>query len=297
MEVKMIEKIKVDDVGFVEINSQTLYQLIQSTCLTKQEALNSVPKTNRNNLNMEFLHWEEEAHSRGETWFGEKGMNFGEALLTKYWDKGLDLIHECSAKVFPYVPEFKSIRRQRRMDIDGNELDVDRIMVGTPECWELFKRQEVKDQFVHITVDIAGNANISANNLKWTGAACAALADSLENKGYVVKITSTICTRGLWKTNNDISLIRILVKDYGEPVNLKSLGSTIVFPGFFRGRIFYTLYNSKRQVYSNLGRHMEVPKIFQGQIHIERAHSFENAIETVKLKISNHFKSGEIHNG
>ncbi len=96
-------------------------------------------------------------------------------------------------KLEPLVEKFsgmgKSTKRKRRYEIEGDEIDVDRAMVGTPECW-VRRRRGAQRRMVHLGVGYFWNSGARSEHFTRFAALAAAAADVLQILGYAVEITA-----------------------------------------------------------------------------------------------------------
>lgn len=122
-------------------------------------------------------------------------------------------------------------RRIVRADM-GDHLDIGAVYAGRFDtAWTTAKR---KTTYGPQRIDICANMICSGGDdekvLFWRGAAAVALADKLENAGYMVRII--VGFGDVFGKTGNVSC-RITVKEHGLPLDVAT-ASAVIIPGFFR---------------------------------------------------------------
>ena len=154
----------------------------------------------------------------------------------------------------------KSCKRQRRFVVDGANVDVNRVLSGEPEAFEIIKR-DGKKEFVSIGV----NCSLSHQNGESAFARNKALAyvtaEILESLGYGVEIklisatwdgTRTVTVNKLYNIDQtnyySENCISAIAKESDAPVDIRNI-SAVALTGYLRRHIFAI----KHAVYGQAG--------------------------------------------
>jgi len=120
----------------------------------------------------------------------------------------------------------------------GDELCPDAWLRRDPNGWSETRRVKDPRQVVRIGVNVSCHAGRKAEDLLYRGAAAAALADALADRGYSVEVSAFRVVRGMWcRLENRRSLAKVIVKESGAPMDLASLAFALSEIGFYRGVI------------------------------------------------------------
>lgn len=167
-------------------------------------------------------------------WYGANcrtGRDVVEKLKTG-WQEGRDKANAMLAGLD--TSELNPINRKRRLTkgAEGDELDIQQVYCGNLErAWTTPKRRRLHGpQQVTILANMICHGREDADVLFWRGAAAIAVADKLEEAGYVVRII--VGFGGEHDAGGPVSC-RITVKDHGAPLDITTTAS-VVLPGFFR---------------------------------------------------------------
>ena len=154
----------------------------------------------------------------------------------------------------------KSCKRQRRFVVDGANVDVNRVLSGEPEAFEIIKR-DGKKEFVSIGI----NCSLSHQNGESAFARNTALAyvtaEILESLGYGVEIklisatwdgTNTVTVNKLYNVDQtnyySENCISAIAKESDAPVDIRNI-SAVALTGYLRRHIFAI----KHAVYGQAG--------------------------------------------
>lgn len=131
---------------------------------------------------------------------------------------------------------------------------------------------------ITIAVDVGGNCNLNANQMKWRGVYASVLADSYAMAGYAVELYAY--AYGLKvndaRTNTLQTIVKIL--DTSEPFDIEKLANTICFPGFFRTLIFEDILTIPELSDSGLGicSDGKIPSSLKDAIIVKNMYSLED---------------------
>lgn len=209
------------------VHTLSLSELAQERnrpCLTN-------PQTRREWLGI----WSDTARSSfGSDWFGGiRNLDEAAAILEEGWPAGAARVQELSAEV--QAPEAKSIRRKIAWRDDGDEICSDRVHSGQLEtCWRGSRRvPSIGPTLVTLNVNWGGLVGVSSEELFWQGAAACTLADALEEAGYRARITANNWSRVVKRADLRM-LIRVVVKDFDEPMRLDAMAAVLAHAGIYR---------------------------------------------------------------
>jgi len=155
-----------------------------------------------------------------------------EQKLKEGWPEGRAKCEAMLAKID--TSSLTPIDRRRRFarSDQGDMVDMDYVYRGELDrAWHTTKRTPAYGpQKVDILANMLCHGGESADVLFWRGAAAVALADKLEEAGYMVRIV--VGFGGEYQTSEKVSC-RITVKEHGMPMDLAT-ASAVTMPGFFR---------------------------------------------------------------
>ena len=178
--------------------------------------------------------WERESDP---SWLGVATVNELRSVLTKGYPAGVAKLSKLTVGDL-LAPQ--DIRRRRVRSDQGDELDMQAVFRGDlSRAWSRTKRQSrTSVRSVSIVIDLAGNANVTSNELFWRGAAGLRLADELTTAGYSVAVygaagASNITEEG---SHNVCQLVEIKAED--APMDMDRLASLTCLAGFFRTSLF-----------------------------------------------------------
>jgi len=167
----------------------------------------------------------------------EPGCAAVRRLITQGWERGVALMQEVAASVD--LPTPQSIRRRRVWGDFGDEVEMQRVWQGNIDmAWQrMSKTSGLGPQRVRIVVDSVAHAGLGADTMRWRGVAALRLADALTEAGYSVQVESAFeaCSPESYR-------LRVIVKQYTDPLDLSSLAATAALPGFFRALIHQWQY-------------------------------------------------------
>lgn len=124
-----------------------------------------------------------------------------------------------------------SMKRKRRIREDGDELNLDRVMAGVPECWERVERNTKQKA---ITLGI--NGSMAGFNGTDTFAQLCALAiltsDVLSKRGVATRVMYVCSSYNIFSNNDEVAF-SFPLKEFDEPLDIKRIG-TYYAQGIFR---------------------------------------------------------------
>lgn len=131
----------------------------------------------------------------------------------------------------------QSIRRKGRWGETGDTLDIQKWIMGDFEkCWRSTHRRKAMGgtKNITLTTDIAGNCNVTSNELGWRGFTTLKIADVLSEAGYNVRILGYSFAVDDCNGIDHNSLVTVPIKDFDEGLDITKLASLICRAGFFR---------------------------------------------------------------
>jgi hypothetical protein len=170
----------------------------------------------------------------GPAWFGGiTSMENANELIKLGWREGAERALKLKEQVQKQVPEPLSVKRTIKWDDEGDELSIDRLYNGQiDEMWRRTGRKlRSGPRTVSILTNYGGNCMLTAEEMFWTGAASIALADILEDAGYVTEISGYNSTG---HGRQGVLVQRVRVKEAGEPLRPDTLAALTAHAGIFR---------------------------------------------------------------
>jgi hypothetical protein len=172
----------------------------------------------------------------GHDWLGA-GCDTGQdvaRLVHDGWPAGRERLNTFASKIeSPLQP----VDRRRRVirGGSGDSLDMPTVWSGRLDmAWRAPRRIT---SLAPARVDIVANMLCSGGDhsdvLFWRGAAAVAVADLLEQAGYMVRLSVVFGGKTGDGGAHDKCSCRIVVKDHGMPLDVTST-SAVILPGFFR---------------------------------------------------------------
>lgn len=171
-------------------------------------------------------------------WTGTK--NFAEALqLARMgWPEG----NARMAKLLPELLTWFSDRTQRdvwRYDVEGEQVDVPRMLDGEVECWhkrwvQAGRRRGRK--YLHVVVNAAITCNVTADQILNRGALVGGFITAVEQAGYRVQVT-VVQGVAQWAHRDTVALI-VPIKTYDERLHPEQILFPIAHPSMLRRIIF-----------------------------------------------------------
>jgi hypothetical protein len=118
----------------------------------------------------------------------------------------------------------------------GDSLDIHAVNRGALDrAWSTVKRRAALGTgLIRIVVDICGNADMSADQLKWRGLAALALSRAMTKAGYSVEIVAGQAGGGGFNRREEIGVVTTTIKPRYANVDTATLASAVVMTGFFR---------------------------------------------------------------
>lgn len=208
------------------------------------------------------------------------------------WPEGIDEFYKIDLQSLN-MPEIASIRRLRAWDIDGDDFDQDRFDSQYEDCWRTRKKIRSPKKQLTITIDIGAPCNKKAKDMIWSGLVAVRFADLLEQQGYRTKIDVCCAVTRASYHNNDKNIADILtVKHFNEAIEIESLLITCAHPLFFRWLIFNSWLHRPFLMSDGLGFCTGIPDYLQGDIHIPKVYSRDDALIQIESIVKNLTKLG-----
>jgi len=195
-----------------------------------------------------------------------KSMKSLEKMHRKGWAHGAEKAMTLADGLLESVAQPKGIRRKIRWGDDGDEFDKERLLDGhLDSCWRTSARQyAVATPIINIAVAWGGNANLSHEQLFWSGASALALCRVLENAGYQTSLTA-ICANDIHSEDMHIALC-CRVKQAGEYLRPDAVASIICQGATFRTYLFAAYVASPFRMPTGLGHNCRVDRVIPAAI-------------------------------
>jgi len=199
-------------------------------------------------------HWKRKSNS---DWLGVPSVKELRSVLTKGYPAGVEKLSKLTVGDLP-APQ--DIRRRRVRSDQGDELDMQAVYRGDlSRAWSRTKRQSrTSVRSVSIVIDLAGNANVTSEQLFWRGAAGLRLADELTTAGYSVAVYGAAGATNYTSDGGDDVCQFVEIKAEDAPMDMDRLASLTCLSGFFRTSLFTGIYFAAdklgKQASSGLGR-------------------------------------------
>lgn len=166
--------------------------------------------------------------------FGAASEAQARAILTSGWPQGAALVDTLAKQITDEMPPPKSRRRTRKWADDGDEVSHERMAAGQELVW-LSSHRKLRHAMglVEIVCEWGSSCGASVKQLQWSGAAALALCDMLEKADYSTELALVGAMRGDY-THEQVSLVRIDLKQMGQHVDLEKLAAVAVYPAAWR---------------------------------------------------------------
>ena len=208
----------------------------------------------QNDSNRSFISGRLESHMSGyDSW----ANNFTrEKLLDTIANppkKLLDAVEQMRQSLMDEVcPPVCSRRRVVRNQDFGDELTPEAVLVRSLTPWERMSRENQPRRSVTIGVNLTVNAGQRAEHLLWRGAAAAALADILTQRGVNVEIVA-FWSIGRISNRSDMVVSRYVIKRADMPLDLGAVSVALAEIAYAR---LICLYGLGRHIPGVLTKHM-----------------------------------------
>ena len=170
-----------------------------------------------------------------EGWDLSLGYDGALEAYTGGWAEGASKAYELAEHL---APKPKSTRTSLSRSVSGAFPNVGAYLAGAPNAmYRVSKKAAQGRPYVHLYVPISYSSSVHADTAFDRGCAIVALIDALETSGCRVKVT---CTRtSEMKVGGCPKLVmRFMVKDYQDRLDIDQLIFTVAHPAFFRRIVF-----------------------------------------------------------
>jgi hypothetical protein len=204
--------------------------------------------------------------STRSNWLGiEGGAPAVLAALTAGYPEGERAIRSFHDQIKAELPRAVGHHRSRVKGAFGDELDVHTMYRGAfDKAWTSTHRLIKKGTgILRLVIDIAGNANVSADQLRWRGIAGLSLAEVMSKAGYSVEIVAAFAIQGYFENKGyEKMYFACTIKARGTQPDYGLLAATVALPGFFRTLGFCSITrssdNQNKRVDLGLGNYLDV---------------------------------------
>lgn len=174
------------------------------------------------------------------------------------WEEGIALVESMAEELrqaLKVAPPKSRRRRTQFSDVDGVELDLDRLRSGQ-DFWRTTRR-EVTSSPANLTlsVDVAANGNRAPEEIIWRGVAAIVLTEMLEQAGYRVELWAHEAGFDAYTDGTD-EMIAVCLKSLSDVLDRSTLVNAV--SGWFFRTVFFseiTRSHEGRSVQVGLGKH------------------------------------------
>lgn len=228
----------------------------------------------------------------GGAWLGRSDLNsMADALrsMGETWSEGLATFDrmrgELGAAELPAPVNRR--RRARFSDVDGDELDLDRLRSGQ-DYWRTTRREHSPGPAtITVIVEIGATGGVHARDILWRGAAAVALCDILEESGRSVELWGVTNSKHSYTDGAD-TLIGCQIKAAGETLDTSALVN--VTSGWALRSVWFAARGlSERSLRESLGRRVSPPDEAYDEITddaerliIRDAYDYSEALDQVR---------------
>ena len=182
-----------------------------------------------------------EKEGSGESWDFGVGFQGALDLARQGWPEGLEAIKEAHELIYGILaPRIKHQEVEYALD-GGAFIDVGRFCSGEPECFGVFHEVEkIQNKPITVIINATCSGSVSAQNIRNRGAAIAAAVDVLEQTGYSCEVVmiNFLGPLSFGGGQDERTLIRTVVKQAGEVVDLDSMAFALTHPAYQRRLVF-----------------------------------------------------------
>lgn len=221
------------------------------------------------------------AHS-GSGWLG-KNTTARDVYNNPHWDEALEAVSSAARDLKQQaLPEPESMKRVLEFGIMGDELEPDRT--GLPEQWSSHRRKwrEGGTPIIKISAQINALADVTAERLRWSGAAASALVDLMEEAGWRTEVCAYMYSDYVFRDGGQHAA-EITIKQPDEPLDIMGMADVLAFPGFFRTYGFRLRLEAELDVRTGLGQsiHHRAPEGLETDILISGCFSQAEAVAVI----------------
>lgn len=151
----------------------------------------------------------------------------------------LDAIEAVKSEVEALVEvPMRGRRKLRRNREEGDELDPQAVLERRPDGWTEVDSVRVPKNVIKIAANLALSAGHRPEHLMYRGAAVAAIADLLTERGYSVEVVLFEIGVGVTGRGYDRLCARCVVKAAGDPLDIGAVAVSLGEVGFLRTAMF-----------------------------------------------------------
>lgn len=168
-------------------------------------------------------------HKPEQSWDMSAGWSGAVDMVNRGWNEGTkDVLARLDQVKHSLEEQFTGYR----MEVTGQFFDVGLVVSGEPECWFQEETEPIR-KVAKIAVNATASCGTSANLIRNRGAAIVALADHLQQVGWIVELSVFFVALGhANRDNNENTIIRIDVPT--RPVDIDELAFLVAHPAGFR---------------------------------------------------------------
>lgn len=141
--------------------------------------------------------------------------------------------------------EIRPIKSHKRIIVwgtSGEELDLERLQAGDPNCWKSYKREKTDGPTtLTVIIDTSTPWTVDSMDILWRGAAAIALTHLLEEKGYSVELW-VVAGSTLFANKSYPCMQACCLKKTSDLLDMSTLVNTVA--GWFYRTVTFTLMNT-----------------------------------------------------
>ena len=165
---------------------------------------------------------------RESSFYGVRSWEEATKLVNDGWEEGREYVGKILSDIQVadnYVNKAKVVH-----DVVGAFVDMGAFVSGEPECMMRRVKKPVKRKVARILVGLSASCAISAETLRWRGAAALALIDRLEETGIRCEVDMGLCNH----VRASYWTIVANVKGASEPLHLDRMAFHLAHPASLR---------------------------------------------------------------
>lgn len=179
-------------------------------------------------------------------WNGGASLEQCAEMLLTGWRAKRKAIHqnidEALRELEDRINSYITDQNRSVLDVSGGYVDVDRYLLGEPECmWESHMHDEVSSgKVLKVLVNVAACAGVPPERITERGMAVAAAVEAVQRMGFNVELWVGECVTG-WgnRSGYDASVELVRVKDYRDVIDEEVSLFLMAHPGMLRKIIFW----------------------------------------------------------
>ena len=225
-----------------------------------------------------------------------------EEAVKKLYDGDKEIADRIEKKITTLDLSDYMPRRRVQTGPVGYVPHVPNAILGLPNSMIKMESEAMKNKSIMITTSVCNNSSTSAGDLEKCGVALLGVINALELSGHRVKVRVSFfdCENAY---NNKYTMATVVVKDYGEQLDLRKLSFPVAHPSMFRrigfkwletvpglerGSGFSSGYGHHCSVYT----YRNAGLLEKNEIYIDYDTIYENNFDVARI-LENEFNEGK----